>query len=82
MKEQCAHGHTIRSQADRSQGWCRECKRIYDRNYRARQKALADAARDVVAIFQAAGARFTDGDRPVSADEVAAQLVRVVSCST
>jgi hypothetical protein len=37
------------------------------------------AAQDVVAIFQAAGAVFVDGDRQVtvSPEELAAQLVKV-----
>lgn len=77
MEERCPKQHVIRSSADRVNGYCRQCKRIYDREYRRRQKMKVQAANDVVAIFAAAGAVFKDGAREVSAQELAAQLVKV-----
>jgi hypothetical protein len=73
----CPHGHTIRTSADRSQGYCRECKRSGDRDQRLRRRA----ALDVVRIFEAAGVQFQDNGRPIAADEVARQLMRVYADS-
>lgn len=75
MADQCKWGHDTRkpNSRDRS-GYCRLCRKA-----RNKQEYLkVRAAQDVVAIFQAAGAVFMDGDRLVSADELARQLVKVV----
>ena len=71
---ECPHGHQIRSQADRTtQGHCRRCKAGYDRErHRMRSVAL-----DIVKSFEAAGVKFHNAGVPVSAEDLARQLVLV-----
>jgi hypothetical protein len=73
MSEQCPKGHPIKSSADRINGYCRRCKADYDREYQLKQKA----ARDVVRVFEAAGAVFVNDGVPVTPEEVAQQLLKV-----
>lgn len=70
----CPRGHEIRSTADRTaSGYCRRCKRDDDRTARLANRA----ALDVVRVFEAAGVRFQNDGQPVTAEEVARQLVEV-----
>ncbi|KXF54647.1 hypothetical protein AXA44_40565 [Rhodococcus sp. SC4] len=40
MPEACAQGHTIRSSADRyKDGWCKQCRKAKNEQYRLKQKA-------------------------------------------
>lgn len=75
MADQCKWGHdTTKPNSRDASGYCRACRK--ERNQREWLKAKA--ARDVVNIFAAAGAVFMDGDREVSREELAAQLLKIV----
>lgn len=69
--ETCPHGHVIRSQADRINGYCRRCKADYDRAYYLKRKAAAD----VVQCFEAAGVKFAADGKPVAPADVVKQLI-------
>lgn len=60
--DQCPHGHPIRSQADRSQGYCRVCKREGDRTMRRRKRPALEVVKALEgqgAVFQRDGVRST-----------------------
>lgn len=71
---ECPAGHHIRSSADRDkQGYCRQCRSDSERMKRMR----ARAALDVVRAFEDCGVKFVNDGVPITAEAVAAQLVRV-----
>jgi hypothetical protein len=47
----CTHGHSIRSQADRTaQGFCRQCKRLDDARRRRRDREDVELVRALEAL--------------------------------
>ena len=72
--DHCPKGHPTPTASHRdAKGTCKECKRDY-----ARERELkARAALDIVRVFEAAGCSFVAGDRAVTPEELAAQLVRL-----
>ncbi len=72
--DHCVNGHPTPTAAHRdSKGTCRECKRAYARE----REIKARAALDVVKVFEAAGVRFVNGVEPVTAEQLAEQLLKV-----
>ncbi len=70
----CPQGHSTPTSMHRdSQGTCRECKRTYDRQMKARMRAAFKVCREL----EGRGIRFEDGGKPVSADELVAQLLKI-----
>ncbi len=70
--ETCPKGHAIKSRQDRdSQGWCARCRKEHNERIALKRKAALDVCRGL----EAYGVKFMDGDRPVSAEAVAKQLV-------
>ena len=69
--ETCAHGHVIRTAADRLNGYCRRCKAATDKQYQLKRKAALAVCRGL----EEYGIRYEDNGVPVSAEEVAQQLL-------
>ncbi len=74
MTTQCPKGHEIRSQQDRdSQRYCARCRKEHNDRQTLKRKAAMDVCRGL----EAYGVKFMDGDRPVTAEQVAEQLLKV-----
>jgi hypothetical protein len=86
MADQCKWGHPTPLRSDRdASGFCRACKRVVNQRARDRRKQLEVANRaalDTVLAFQQAGVRFVNEGEPVTAEQVAEQLVRLYAQHT
>ncbi len=71
--EMCAHGHVIRSSADRLNGYCRMCKAATDKQYQLKRKAALEVCRGL----EKYGVRFENAGVPVTPEDVAKQLLEV-----
>jgi hypothetical protein len=72
--DQCAKGHPTPTAAYRDKSnTCLECKREYDEKHRLKRKAAYDVCQGLAAY----GVSYMDGDKPVTPEELAAQLVRL-----
>jgi hypothetical protein len=67
----CAHGHEIRSFADRdADRWCKQCRKSKNVSYRTRQSAALKLAR----TLEARGIQVTRSQPPVDLQQLADAL--------